>query len=404
MAVPAIALEVLPYGLHITKILLNADGRSNDVIIAPFSARELVSDRRMMNSVVGRYTNRLPVGKYEIEKGGVTATVTPIANSRLPHVSLHSGPEGFDRKNWTRVATNKAKNFSSAEKVLLGKLDDESVAIFSLISEDGDAGFPGTLYTEVAFAVLPVPEEKIRKTGDIELGSLAIVYRARLLPGGATITPINLTHHWGFNFSASLDPKTEPDANQHWLRADSSKRLELGPDLMPTGEYSQNELDTEWDWKSGKLIGEKPLPRLDGFLVFDRPRAEQQPVHVPLSQWENGNLLQEALDEKREKAYVPIELYEEASGVRAEFITNQPGVQLYGGEGLQGQGTKKAIHGGKADGSGYTGRPGVFLEFHEPVNALFSEFGKEEGADTILSSGEMYNNYVNVVFCYQPRP
>jgi len=405
MAVPSIALEVLPYGLHVTKILLNANGKSNDVIIAPYFADELVRERRMLNPIVGRYTNRLPVGQHDIEKGGVKATVTPISNARLPHVSIHGGPEGFDRKNWTRLPSNEERNFSDAEKIVLGKLDGESVAIFSLTSEDGEEGFPGKLYTEVLFAVLPLPEEKIRReTGDIELGSLVIVYRSRLLPGGASISPINLTHHWGFNFSASLQPEAgEPDVTGHWLKLNSSKRIELGSDLMPTGNYTSN-LGSPFDFKEGKILRDNPPERYDGFMMFDRSRSQVQPVHVPLAEWEKGNLLEEVLDEKQGGADAPVELYEEASGVRAEFITNQPGVQIYTGEGMNGQGTKKKIHGGKPEGPGYTGRPGLFLEFHEPPNALFSKFGREEGADTILSQSEMYHSYVKVVFSYQPKP
>ncbi|KZP01093.1 galactose mutarotase-like protein [Calocera viscosa TUFC12733] len=406
MAVPAIALEVLPYGLHVNKIILNANGRSNDVICAPYGAEELVQERRMMNCIVGRYTNRLPVGTFELEKGSAKATVSPISNLSavgLPHISLHGGPEGFDRKNWTRLPSSEARNFSDSEKSLLRDVDDESLAIFSLTSADGEEGFPGKLYNEVLFAVLPLPDEKIREeTGEIELGSLIIVYRSRLLPGGASITPINLTHHWGFNFSASLQPASEPDANDHVLRVNSSKRLELGSDLMPTGNLVDNLAGSEWDWKAGKKLGDKPLQRLDGFLFFDRPANSVQPLHVPLENWERDNLLAELLGGEREDA--PVEVFEEVSGVRAAFFTNQPGVQVYGGEGLRGAGTKKAIHGGKPQGSGYTGRPALFLEHHEPPNALFlsSKLGRGDGTDTILSEGEMYNNYVKVVFSYKP--
>ncbi|KZT54425.1 galactose mutarotase-like protein [Calocera cornea HHB12733] len=406
MAVPAIALEVLPYGLHVTKILLNANGRSNDVIISPYSNDELVRDRRMMNPIVGRYTNRLPVGVHEIVKGDTKATVSPVSNLSmvgLPHISIHGGKDGFDAKNWTRLSSQDTRNFSDSEKMLIGKLNGESVAIFSYLSKDGEEGFPGNLYTEVLFAVLPIPAEKIRD-GEIELGSVVIVYRSRILPGGTAISPVNLTHHWGFNFSASVQRGTEPDANAHWVRVNASKRLELAPDTMPTGNIVDNKPDSDWDWKAGKKINDKPLERLDGYLFFDRPRTFVQPVHVSLQQWETDNLLAEVLDDSRESTDVPVEVYDEVSGVRAKFVTNQPGVQIYGGEGLRGAGTKKAIHGGQpVDGQGYTGRPGVFLEFHEPVNALFSKFGKEPGADTILSEGQIYNNYVKVAFSYKPE-
>ncbi|KZT53530.1 galactose mutarotase-like protein [Calocera cornea HHB12733] len=397
MAVPSLAVELLPFGLHITQILLNADGRSNDVLIGPLDNRTHRDKRGFLNPVVGRYCNRLPVGSFQVEKDGEKGEVKTIA-TESPTVSLHGGPSGFDQRIWTRLPPSSSLNFSPRERARLAALDPDSLAIFSLTSPAGDQGFPGTLYTEVLFACLTFPRHPIRPSGEIDLGQLAIVYRSRLAPGQEPLaTPVNLTQHWGFNLSASGGAQS---VNAHTLTIRSAGTIDLTPVFLATGHITPTAKGGPYDHTTGKEIGTNtPQGGYDEFYVFDKPQAEGQPIHLPLTAWQEGDLLGEIFAESaREK---PVTLYSNESGIAAEFQTNQPGVQLYTGEGLDGSGTKKRIHGGAPGGPGYNKRAAAFLEFHEPHAAWLHPWGAKPDASTVLSSKEMYHNFTKVIFTYK---
>ena len=107
-------------------------------------------------------------------------------------VSLHGGPEGFDARDWETINISDATLFSEKEKVAIRELPSSTV--FKLISPDGDQGFPGKLLLEVLFAVSTGTTEATVSADAFHVGSLYIVYRAKLLSEGkGEITPINLT-------------------------------------------------------------------------------------------------------------------------------------------------------------------------------------------------------------------
>lgn len=115
--------------------------------------------------------------------------------------------------------------FTKAEIQSISARTDASAVIFSLTSPDGDQGYSGTLYLETLVALLQPVKLEPSTASQHELGSIVIVYRAKLvdLPEGQKkVTPINLTQvrvvdselefahiftvrqHWGFNLDASL--------------------------------------------------------------------------------------------------------------------------------------------------------------------------------------------------------
>jgi aldose 1-epimerase len=122
-------------------------------------------------------------------------------------VSLHGGPKGFDIAIWEHVPVKEATLFSSSEAKAL---PEGSAALFRHVSPDGDEGYPGKLTTEVLFAI--VPPSKDQPSQPSQLGSVLIVYRYKVegKDGADIVTPVNLTHHWGFNLDASLTAPGEP--------------------------------------------------------------------------------------------------------------------------------------------------------------------------------------------------
>lgn len=164
--------------------------------------------QKYTNTIVGRYSNRLPVGTHSITRNGATSSVTPQSNES-PTVSLHGGPTGFDQAAFEPVpldalapssggsvtaSSPPGALFTPAElNTLQTQLPQGSSALFRHVSQDGDQGFPGTLIVEVIVGLLP-PQAPSTSTGEYHLGSIVFIYRAKLADDGPkVVTPINLT-------------------------------------------------------------------------------------------------------------------------------------------------------------------------------------------------------------------
>jgi aldose 1-epimerase len=82
--------------------------------------------------------------------------------------------------------------FSDSEKASIAALP--SSAVFKLVSPDGDQGYPGNLLLEVLFAVSPAVSKPGNNSENRHVGSVYIVYRAKLISGDKVqVTPVNLT-------------------------------------------------------------------------------------------------------------------------------------------------------------------------------------------------------------------
>lgn len=112
-------------------------------------------------------------------------------------VSLHGGPIGFDSLVFTPLTPSEVTLFSKAELATLATdiPGDSSSSIWRLVSEDGDQGFPGRLTVEVLVGLIESTGTNPEVTGELDLGSIFIVYRAKVEEknGEATVTPVNLT-------------------------------------------------------------------------------------------------------------------------------------------------------------------------------------------------------------------
>lgn len=160
-----------------------------------------------------------------------------------PTVCLHGGPVGFDHVEFAHsddIAS--AKLFTPAE---IAKLKSETTtsALLSYTSSEGTEGFPGALDVETIWAMTNPSRTFDPQTYERQLGSVLLIYRAKVRnepegDGKKIVTPVNLTHHWGFNLDASyaepLGPT--PDVKEHKLYINSEKILEGDKVLLPTGK------------------------------------------------------------------------------------------------------------------------------------------------------------------------
>ncbi|KAJ7129045.1 galactose mutarotase-like domain-containing protein [Mycena filopes] len=413
---PSLALEVLPYGLTLHRLFVQADGRTHDIVIGPEAPEEHVT-QKYTNTVVGRYSNRVPVGTHKVERKGITSEVTAILNEGT-RVSLHGGPVGFDALPWTLLTPEDPPTLFTAKELAHIPISSSpsSHAVFRLVSPDGDQGFPGKLITEALVAVIEPGEQErtYRKPGDAapenveyDLGSVVFVYRAKLDEGERkVVTPVNLTQHWGFNLEGSQRENQEsPSVKGHTLTIKADHIVKRDADSLPTGFIPSAGTPHE---HAGKLIGEQyPEHGYDDYYLFPKT-LERAPTRIPLAAFPTLDLLQDVLRpshptpgataaERGTRSAPVVELASAKSGLKLVFDSNQAGVMFYSNAWTNPQkGARKKIHGGsgiKGKGDSYDAGSAAFLEFHDPLAAFLDPANKDK-EDTLLTSDEIYHNYV----------
>ncbi|MBR5731483.1 MAG: galactose mutarotase [Firmicutes bacterium] len=149
---------------------------------------------------IDRYANRIAGSRFTL----LGNTYTLAANEG-PNC-LHGGPGGFSKKEWTAEKTG------------------PSEAVFSIVSEDGDQGFPGKVRVTVSFTI----------TEDDEL---RICYQAET----DAPTVINLTNHMYFTMG-------EEKAQDHVLKINADFITEADAALLPTGRLA-DVTGTRWDFR-----------------------------------------------------------------------------------------------------------------------------------------------------------
>ena len=268
-------------------------------------------------SVVGRYANRIANGKFTLD--GVEYTL-PVNNG--PN-TLHGGPGGWHSVVWEAEVLK----------------DSEFPAIrLTYTSPDMEMGFPGTVNAEVIYTW----------TDDNE-----IVMDYKCTTDKKTV--INITNHAYFN----LHGAGNGDILDHILTLKASAFTPVDSVMIPTGDIRPVK-GTPFDFTTPHTIGERIGENYDQLI---------------LGKGYDHNFI---LDNKEP---VDVIVHEPVSGRVLEVITDQPGMQLYTGNFLNGT---RIGHGGKP----YNHRSGFCLESgHYPDSPNHPEF-----PSTILNAGETFTS------------
>jgi len=271
-----LAAEICDYGGTILRLEVpDREGRTANVALGFDTLDSYLAGNPFFGCLVGRYANRIAGGKFEMDGREVSLTVNKERNG-IPF-QLHGGHTGFDKKLWASAIT--------------GSEDGPAVEL-RLTSRDGEEGYPGTLDVKVRYLLT-------RDRG------LRIEYTAR----AAAPTPVNLTNHCYFNLEG------EGTILDHRLRLAASAYTPVNEGLLPTGEIAPV-TDTPMDFRTEQAIGSRinaPFEQLvlaggyDHNYVLDEPSfALAAGVSAP------------------------------RSGRRLEVWTDQPGIQFYSGNNLDG--------------------------------------------------------------------
>ena len=163
---------------------------------------------------VGRFANRIGGARFELD--GVVHELAANEGDNL----LHGGADGFGRRRWEVVDT------------------DDGVT-FSLVSPDGDMGFPGTLTATVHYRLVDTTlHVDISATTDAP-------------------TVCSLSNHTYWN----LGGPTETTIDDHVVTLDASTLVPVDADLIPNGEPVAAE--GPFDLRAGGVLGGRigfPLP------------------------------------------------------------------------------------------------------------------------------------------------
>ena len=209
-------VAVTNYGCAILSIMVpDKNGEYANVVLGHSSIQEVVnSPEPFLNTIIGRYGNRIAKGKFKIYGEEHELTINNGPNS------LHGGPTGFHTRVW------------DAEQI------DQNTVQFNYISADGEEGFPGNLEIEVVYRL----EE--------EENALLIEYRAST----DKETIVNLTSHGFFNLAGIATPT--PTINDHLVTIHADFYTPMDQVSIPTGEISKV-AGTPMDFKTPHAIGER---------------------------------------------------------------------------------------------------------------------------------------------------
>ncbi|MDD3366573.1 MAG: hypothetical protein PHS67_04840, partial [Sphaerochaetaceae bacterium] len=140
------SVSILTYGGAITSLLVpDKQGNIGDVVLGYGSLAEYEQSTTYFGFLIGRFANRIRGGQFSIE--GKDYQVPRNDNGIN---TLHGGPEGLHSKVWDATTSTAG---------------DSPTLHLSLVSADGDMGFPGNLTVNVDYTLH-------------QQGKLEIAYRA----------------------------------------------------------------------------------------------------------------------------------------------------------------------------------------------------------------------------------
>lgn len=271
-------------------------------------------------ALIGRYGNRIAKGKFSLNGQDYTLAT----NNGLNH--LHGGKKGFNAVVWDALQP------------------DSQTLVLTYLSADGEEGYPGNLQVKVTYKLTNQNE-------------LSITYEATT----DKATVINLTHHSFFN----LNGEGNGTINDHVLQINADRYTPVDEGLIPTGELA--------------AVNGTPFD-------FRKPITIKQNLEAANNQLKYGkgydhNFVLNKNEANAAGLTLAARISEPLSGRTMEVWTNEPGLQFYGGNFLNGKDIGKAS-------KPYLFRSAFCLETqHFPDSPNKTNF-----PSTTLQPGEIYHS------------
>jgi len=320
-------VDIITFGGRITDLKVpNKDGVSENVVIGFNSLAQYEKENPFFGALIGRYGNRIAKGKFSLDGKNYQLAINNAPNA------LHGGPQGFFNVVWK---ADEAKSGNTASLKL------------SYLSKDGEEGYPGNLQVYVTYTL----------TND---NQLEVLYEATT----DKKTVVNLTQHSYFNLSGDFS-KTILD---HEITLNADKIVPVDATLIPTGKLD-DVTNTPFDFRKPKLVGKE--------------------IDAKNEQIERGKGYDHCwvLNNPEKSKTIIATAYHPASGRVLEVTTDEPGIQFYSGNFLDG--TLPNPKGGT-----FAHRTGFCLETqHYPDSPNQKNF-----PTTVLNPGENYKTKTTFKF------
>jgi aldose 1-epimerase len=310
--------EIMNYGATVVSLFApDKNGKLADVILGYDSLKRYERGGAYFGAIVGRYGNRIGKGKFILEGKEYQLTINDGKNH------LHGGIIGFSKKLWDTDSY------------------DGHTLKMTLDSPDGDQGYPGNLKLTVTYTLNDNNELEIHYTATTDKPTI-----------------LNPTNHCYFNLTGN----PENTILGHELMINADKYTPIDNEFITTGEIA-DVAGTPMDFRTPTPIGKNIN---DDFIQLKNGKG-----------YDHNWVLRDYNGKVREAAT----LYDPSSGRELEVLTDQPGVQFYSGNFLNGMDVGKGgIH--------YQHRTGCCLETqHFPDSPNKKNFPSVE-----LKPGETFNS------------
>ncbi|MGM9804435.1 MAG: aldose epimerase family protein [Muribaculaceae bacterium] len=308
------------FGARIVSVMApDTAGVMHDVVLGFDNINDYRNVKSDFGASIGRYANRINQGRIIIDGKQIQ-----LPQNNYGHC-LHGGPNGWQYKTYT-VQESTANSLT-----------------MTLFSPDGDANFPGNVTTKVVYTL----------TND---NAIDIQYSATT----DAKTIINMTNHTYFNLSGDASTL----ATNHLLYINASHFTPCDSTFMTTGEI---------------------LPVEGTPMDFTKAKPIAQDIEADFTQLKNGHGYDHnwVLDTKGNIEELAAKLVCPSTGIAVEVYTNEPGIQVYTGNFLNGEVTGK-------HGIVYPRRASVCLETqHYPDSP-----NKPQWPSVLLQPGERYFSHV----------
>lgn len=277
-----ISAAITNYGGRIVSLCVpGKNGEMADVVHGFKSLEDYQNANEVFHgTLIGRVGNRIAKGKFVLDGQEYNLPL----NNHPNH--LHGGPSGFHNVVWEVEAVT------------------DSSILFSYLSPDGEMGYPGNLSVKVEYTLTSQNEVMISYNAETDKA-----------------TPVNLTNHAFFNLAGEANGTI----NNHLLTINADYFTPVDSTLIPLGENVPVE-GTPFDFRQAKPIG-KDLVMQDTNLQLQHGLGYDH--NFVLNKPQPGAMSLAAT------------VVEPESGRKMEVFTQEPGLQFYGGNFMDGSDTGK---------------------------------------------------------------
>ena len=307
------------FGGRIVSVMVpDKDGVMRDVVLGFDSIQDYIKFPSDFGATIGRYANRINQGKITVD--GVEYQ---LPRNNYGHC-LHGGPKGYQYQVFD------ARQLSN------------QVLELTYLSKDGEEGFPGNLTCKVTFSLTDDDAIDIRYSAETD-----------------RTTVVNMTNHSYFN----LDGDPSKSNLDYLLTIDADAYTPVDSTFMTTGEIVSVE-GTDMDFRTPTAVG----ARIDN--DFEQLKNGKGYDH----NW--------VLNTKGDITRPCATLESPSTGIVLDVYTNEPGIQIYAGNFLDGTLTGKK-------GIVYGRRASVCLETQKYPDTP----NKPEWPSALLKPGEKYDSH-----------